>query len=483
MLNQQALEKYLTTAHDAGMPRDQVEDFVNAGYVAQPKQCLFHSAARMADHESGPVEILMGGARGGAKSHAVMAQVVLDDCVRTPGLRWLYLRNIQRSATEAFEDLIERVMKYEPHHYLRNEGLLKLPNGSHVICGGFRSEQDIDKYIGLEYDGCIIEEATTVSARKKDLLYGSIRTGRTDWRPRKYLTTNPGGVSHQLYKKEFVEPFRKGTQQDTLFIPSTYKDNAFLDVGYINYLESLTGILGRMWRDGDWDVAAGMALPDFDYDLHTIPPFEVPDTWTKIRGHDYGFIHPAFTLWRAKEPSTGRIFIYREWKSRLLSEEYQARGILDLTPSREHISNTYAGPDMWEHKAGKKNDKEGKPITFVTTRAQEFIDEGVMVTPADNHRKNGLAKIHNLLGLLPDGKPGLQITRDCVDLIECLQSVLSNPSEPEDVLKVDADPETGEGGDDPYDTLRYILTDANTKPVKKTKREPLPLQRLMEGRT
>jgi hypothetical protein len=33
----------------------------------------------------------------------------------------------------------------------------------------------------------------------------------------------------------------------------------------------------------------------------------------------------------------------------------------------------------------------------------------------------------------------------------------TNPDDPEDVLKVDADPITGDGGDDDYDETRYAL--------------------------
>jgi phage terminase large subunit len=474
-VNPIAQEKYIQTAHDAGMPRNQLENFVNAGYVAQPKQCLFHAAARAADKPDGPSEILLGGARGGAKSHGVMAQAALDDCARVPGLRWLYLRSIKHSATEAFADLVDRVMRYEPHEFVRNEGLLRLPNGSHMICGGFKDETDIDKYIGLEYDGCTIEEATTISPRKLEMLYGSIRSSRDDWRPRKYLTTNPGGIGHQYIKSRFVLPHKAGQETTTAFIPSTYQDNAFLDAGYIDYLEKLTGILGRMWRDGDWDVAAGMAFPDFSYERHTVPPFEVSMSWPRARALDYGFVHPMVALWRAKDPANGRIYVYREYSARMLSDQYQARAILDQTPEREHISITFASPDMWQRKSSN--------TTGVTTPAKEFEHERLVLTQADDDRKQGVAKLHRLFADLPDGKPGMQITRDCDGLIECIQAMLTDPKNPEDALKVDADPETGEGGDDYFDCLKYLLTDAQATPIKPHKREPLPLQRLSEGRT
>ena len=38
-----------------------------------------------------------------------------------------------------------------------------------------------------------------------------------------------------------------------------------------------------------------------------------------------------------------------------------------------------------------------------------------------------------------------------------LETMIINPDDPEDVLKINADPITGEGGDDFYDETRYAL--------------------------
>jgi hypothetical protein len=46
-------------------------------------------------------------------------------------------------------------------------------------------------------------------------------------------------------------------------------------------------------------------------------------------------------------------------------------------------------------------------------------------------------------------------------LIECLPSLMHNPNDPEDVLKVDTD-ENGNGGDDWYDAARYAVMVTNS---------------------
>jgi len=54
-------------------------------------------------------------------------------------------------------------------------------------------------------------------------------------------------------------------------------------------------------------------------------------------------------------------------------------------------------------------------------------------------------------------KPRLFIHERCARLIECIPCLQHDPHRPEDVLKVDVDDETGEGGDDTADTLRYLV--------------------------
>ena len=50
---------------------------------------------------------------------------------------------------------------------------------------------------------------------------------------------------------------------------------------------------------------------------------------------------------------------------------------------------------------------------------------------------------------------------------------LRDPDDPEDVLKRDADPDTGLGGDDDYDQVRYALASRPRKSKEAPPKEPL----------
>ena len=252
-----ALERYAAAARAVGCPREQVERFVRAGVVLQPRQLAASAAARLCDRPDGPTAVGYGGARGGGKSHWLLAQMGADDCQRMPGLKCLLLRKVGKANMENFEDLRRRLFGALAHEFSAYRGVLKFANGSRIIAGHFQSEKDIDAYLGLEYDVIGIEEATTLSSRKHQDISTCSRTSKANWRPRIYSTTNPGGIGHAWYRAKFIVPHLKGVERETRFIPARVGDNHFNNPEYTRVLANLTGWQKRAWFDGDWDIAAG----------------------------------------------------------------------------------------------------------------------------------------------------------------------------------------------------------------------------------
>ena len=455
MIPKTDLDNYLYYGMQAGCPRNQMERFVQSGYVALRWALPFHAAARAADLPNGPVMIGCGGARGPGKSHAILAQVGIDDCQRFPGLKWLFLRKVAKSAQESFEDLISRVFGHQPHKYTPSTGFLEFANGSRIRFGGFNHENDIDGYLGIQYDGIIIEEMTQLSERKVDMIRGSLRTSRPDWRPRLYGSTNPGGVGHGYYKRTFVQPYRNNQQDKTRFFPSTYKDNPFLNTEYRDYLEALPGMLGKAWRDGSWDVFEGQAFPIWNDDVHVVQPFEIPPHWLHIRAIDWGTAKPFCCLWMALDPDTSRVIVYRELYATGLSDRQQAQQILAMTPIYETIAMTYADPAMWS----KRYLEDGG----TTSTASTYAENGLTLTKADNSRLGGKRKVDRLLGMLPDGKPGLQVFTNCANTRRTMPELVYDNVHVEDVDT------TGE--DHAYDALKYGLT-AIHEPVDPNRKKP-----------
>ncbi len=457
-LSTKALKKYAKEAKEAGVPEDQLQRFINAGYIAYKNMLPFHASARQADRQTGPLDIGLAGTRGPGKSHAVLAQIGLDDCQRKPGLKALYLRKIKRAASESFEDLLFRVFQYVPYNYIPSRNRIEFPNGSRIVIGGFNNDRDIDAYLGIEYDLMAIEEATQLSKDKVQRLTGSRRSSLPGWRARSYYTTNSEGIGYIWFKKKFVIPFREGREKETKtrYFESYYWQNPALKPEYIHYLENLEGDLAKVWAGIDWDYLEGLAFPQFNKKRHVkkIPP--LPDWWAEWGGVDWGYANPYCHLWAKKDPNTGRIYIIREVYQAGLSDREQARLIKDKTPRDEKLPFSYADPSMWT--------KKSKDYEFYST-ADEYYKEGVMIIRADNSRIQGKHRIDNLLADLPDGKPGLIIDESCVNLIRQFENIPRDPNNPEDI--------DTKAEDHSLDALKYLLSNYDNMQAPKKREDSL----------
>jgi len=449
-----ALERYLRAARRAGVPRDQVAHFIRGGYVAQPHQLALHAAARDADRADGPSLIGFGGRRGPGKTHATFAQIALDDCQRCPGIKLLFLRKVLKAGRESFEDVRRKVLYATPHEYKVQAGVVEFPNGSRILLGHFRTESDIDNYLGIEYDGAAIEEATQLSRAKVEMLRGSIRSTRPSWRPRLYLTTNPGGIGHQWFRAQFVQPWRTGTEGETRFIPASADENRYLDDGYRRWLAGLTGPLGQMWRDGDWDVAGGAFFSTWRYERVVCDPPDVAQPhWRYWLAMDYGFQHWCMVYLLAQDDDGNVWFLGEVAMRRSLVPQVAAAVAAMLARcgvARYQVATFVAGHDCFS------KESTGRTV------ADAWFDAGWTLAPATVDRKAGAAEWLRRLGSVEAGEPAtVRIAPCCERLIATIPMLLANPNQPEDVLKVDCD-EDGEGGDDPYDAARYGLMAAPT---------------------
>src|SRR4051812_43377279 len=115
---------YQLLATRAGCPPDQIENLLMARCILQPRQLAASAAARLCDHPDGPTEIGYGGARGGGKSHWLLAQIALDDCQRMPGLKALLLRKVGKSNLEALGDLRQKLLPRVKHTFAPSRGII-----------------------------------------------------------------------------------------------------------------------------------------------------------------------------------------------------------------------------------------------------------------------------------------------------------------------------------------------------------------------
>src|SRR3989449_10959681 len=107
-----------------------MDNFVRAGVVLQNRQLAASAAARLCDRAEGPTAVGYGGARGGGKSHWLLAQMGGDDCQRVSGLKCLLLRKVGKANMEHFEDLRQRLFGKLKHEVSGHRGVLTVANWS-----------------------------------------------------------------------------------------------------------------------------------------------------------------------------------------------------------------------------------------------------------------------------------------------------------------------------------------------------------------
>jgi hypothetical protein len=472
-MNPTELQNYLSIARFSGCPADQMENFASSEIWLQPKQLGASAAARECDDSNGPLAVGFGGARGGGKSHWLLAQMGADDCQRVPGLKCLLLRKVGKSNLENFEDLRHRVFPRLPHLYTASKNTVTFENGSRIVAGHYQHESDIDSYLGLEYDVIGIEEATTLTHRKYRDISTCCRTSKPGWRPRIYATANPGGVGHTWFKKLFVDrhharlrlnipaaqaEIENPTLFETAFIPATVRDNAHVNPEYIKILERLNGWQKRAWFHGDWDIAAGQFFSNFRRDVHVLKhEFDRQCVTDWICSMDYGYNHYTVVLLGARD-GDGNIYVVDEHFGRRMLPEDHAKAIDRMFQRNctclEYLSRFSAGPDCFSTQ-----------YTGITI-AKQYEQLGIGLSRSKADRVQGWAEVLRRLGDPDRGiKPTLFIDPRCKKLIETLPQLMHDPNHPEDVLKVDID-DDGDGGDDAADALRYLVCSPVTKIFK-----------------
>lgn len=450
--------RFAMLARSKGCTLEQVENFVYAGVLLQSKQLEIAALCRQCDSPDGPREILAGGGRGSGKTNALLAQIFCDDCQRVKGLKVLCLRKVGKANKEQVEDFRKKLLMRLKHNYREQKQEILFENGSMVIMGNFKDEKDIDKYLGLEYDLIYIMESNQLTPSKKVNILSCLRTNKPDWRPRCYQDTNPGGIDHVGNKRKFVDPWKiekdgGAKQSATRYVHSVVDDNKFVDSDYKKFLQTLVGWQRMAWLDGSWEFMAGSFFSNFYESVHVYPNEQTKLNTRSISrwfaGLDYGFSHPtAFVL--GCETESGDVFIVGTYFAANTLIEEHAANIFNLLALHnvtiDELEFIAAGRDCF------KVDKDGSTV------ATEYQERGIMLTAVHIDRINAWSQVAEVFGdVSKQIRPRCFIHKNCPELVVQIQVAQCDPKKPNDILKMNADSETGDGGDDLLESFRNLL--------------------------
>jgi hypothetical protein len=326
------------------------------------------------------------------------------------------------------------------------------PNGARVWVGGLDRPE---KTLSGERDGIYVNQAEELDEADWEMLTRST-TGRGAVTPHPMLfgDCNPGPEDHWIIQ-------RKESGALTLLV-SKHEDNPSLfdDGGNLTEqgrrsmadLDKMTG--ARYWRGrmGLWVGAEGQHFEAWDESKHVIKPQVITGDWLLWGSLDYGFGHPFASGILGLDPS-GSVHLLAEWGARKTLIPDHVQGYLGqlarLRIPPDRVRFIAAGHDAWATRGG--DDTETIADKWARAVRAAVGHDCLSLERATVDRVNGAAAIQERLG---GATPTLYIWEGCAETIKTLPRMVTDPRNPEDVKKINADAQ-GRGGDDYYDMLRY----------------------------
>ena len=413
-----------------------------------------------------------GGAAFGGKTEGLVA-IGLIACMMVPGVQVGYFRRTFKELEGADGPISRSQELYRQGggKYNKVDHRWKYLNGAALHFCHCHTEMDVFNYQSQAFDILLIDEATHFSWFILDYLITRNRTSKYSQLPHPFrvMATNPGGIGHLWYLKLFDVDERRGPplqvketlnpndqMEESYFIPAFIRDNPAgteKDPDYEKRLMRRDPVTARALRDGDWSVFAGQMFGEFSKRKHTCPPFEIPASWPRWLGIDWGFAAPWACYWITKNPISGRVYVYRELYKTGITDPQQARLILEYTGPEEVLGINYGDPSMWARSTKGEE---------VTSSYDQYINQGVLLHKGDNSHANKTRKMHAILADLYDGLPGLIIFDTCPHAIRTIPALMRDPKNPEDLL--DGQEEHS------FDAIAYGLT-GWTEPDKPKEKE------------
>ena len=391
-------------------------------------------------------DVLYGGAAGGGKSYAMLIDPLRF--AHRAAHRALILRRSMPELRELIDKSRELYPKAFPgSKYKEVEKLWNFPSGAKVEFGFLERDADVYRYQGQAYSWIGFDEITHLPTEFGwNYLASRLRTTDPEISTYMRCTANPGGVGATWVKKRYVDPhppnesFKGDDNLTRKFIPARLDDNPYLaeDGRYEEMLKALPPTQRKQLLEGNWDVNEGAAFTEFDLDVHVVTPFEIPISWERVKGIDYGYASESSCIWGAVDSSDGTLIIYRELYQKGLTGEDLGHKITQM-----ELSDPYSVQGVLDTAAWARTGTTGPTV------GESLIRAGHKLRRADKNRIQGKVQIHEYLKVQQSGRPRLQIFNTCPNLIRELQSIPLDRSNPEDV--------DTHAPDHAYDALRYLI--------------------------
>ena len=249
-----------------------------------------------------------------------------------------------------------------------------------------------------------------------------------------------------------------GNSKEVWYEFMEWGDNPYLDKEEI---EELTSTLSPDQIDsrrfGRFKANSGLVYPEFDENIHVIPPFDIPFEWQDTISIDPGLNNPLSAHWYAVDYD-GTVYVVSEHFEGKKDVKYHAEQIERISKSLNWKRDSRGRLEaLIDSAANQKTLASSKSVTEL------FYDFNIAVNPKVNKDLfTGIQRVKQYLRV-NNGKPKIYIFQNCVNLIRELKSYRWGEEDGDTPKKYD---------DHALDELRYyIMKRPEAKEVVKVKTE------------
>jgi hypothetical protein len=259
------------------------------------------------------------------------------------------------------------------------------------------------------------------------------------------------------------------------FVPGTVHDNPIYasDDQYMAQLYARPERERRWLIMGDWDAAGGLYFDELSESAHFVRPFDIPLSWQLVAGYDWGYAHPFALCWGAFDPD-GTLWVGDTISGHRLKDHQQAERINRLAPHLAELKITIMGG------GDALNEHHARIDGTIPSTAERLREAGLRVVRANDRDRTltytNLRDYHAYRSRGEDGqdvKPRLRFmdTPGNRRLWEEMSALSEDKDDPESPVKRNANPDTGEGGDDRVDALKNMCAIRMRRGATKAARE------------
>ena len=195
-----------------------------------------------------------------------------------------------------------------------------------------------------------------------------------------------------------------------------WSDNPYLDAEEVQMLEGCLDEKALQSRKyGKFGASDGLVYPEFDENVHVIPPFDLPKEWQDTISIDPGLNNPLSAHWYAVDFDDNVYVVYEHYEAGR-DIDYHAEKIREICDRLNWKRDGQGRICALIDSASKQ-----RTLSGVKSVAELFYERGILVNPnVEKDLFSGIAQVKSYLNV-KNGLPNIYIFNNCTKLISELK--------------------------------------------------------------